>query len=323
MGIFSQENMIKCGKCGTEFNLNKNRDGCPLCGFGRKISEIRPEKEDKPATPDAPIDKNIHFLKIPPSIKLRPGQVLVDDETRIWGSWLMFNDFFAVKFLARVLAWKIHDEKTDYVLLDSLIEDAEKAIEHHGLSSLKGFPNDVKNEASISRLVHHFLATGAKMGLFNVRARNQHSKDVWKEYWDEIEVTLTAEGLEFARMENQVFDQGQEKQILTDDEKNWLISYLKKIDKSGYREYSVLKEVYNFLKDGNNGNSDLWTQFENNDKFQSYIKQRSKRAKTDPRVFQKQLSNYARSFASAKISLLRELGVVRDKRNDYTIIGEL
>ena len=60
-----------------------------------------------------------------------------------------------------------------------------------------------------------------------------------------------------------------------------------------------------------------------NKEFQDYIKKRSKRAKDDPRAFQKQLSNYARSFASAKISLLREMGVVRDKRNDYTITGEI
>jgi len=322
MGLFSQENTIKCGKCRTEFDLSKNKDGCPLCGFGRKVVEENPVKKEELVFEERS-EGDFSFLNIPPSIKVKSGQVTVDDETKIWGSWLMFNDFFAVKFLARVLAWKIKNENTDYIILDSLITDSEKTITKYGLSSLKGFPNDVKNEASVGRLVNHFLATGTKMGLFEVRAKNKQSKNVWKEYWDNLEVTITKEGLEFARIENKIFDKGEKEQTLTGEEKNWLVIYLKQIDKKGYREYSVLKGVYDFLKKGNNGNSALWAWFENNEEFQDYIKQRSKRAKDDPRVFKKQLSNYARSFASAKISLLREMGVVRDKRNDYTIIGSI
>jgi len=84
-----------------------------------------------------------------------------------------------------------------------------------------------------------------------------------------------------------------------------------------------LKEVYDFLKTGNNGNQDLWDWFEDNEKFQEYIKYRSEKAKNDDRIFRKQLHNYARTFASAKISLLRELGLVKNKRNDYTIVGEM
>ena len=47
MGLFSQENMIKCGKCSTEFDLGKNKGGCPLCGFGRSSVEVKPIKEEK------------------------------------------------------------------------------------------------------------------------------------------------------------------------------------------------------------------------------------------------------------------------------------
>ena len=32
----TQENRIKCGRCNTGFDLNKNMGGCPLCGFGKK-----------------------------------------------------------------------------------------------------------------------------------------------------------------------------------------------------------------------------------------------------------------------------------------------
>lgn len=322
MGLFSQENMIKCGKCRTEFDLSKNKTGCPLCGFGKKSVEEKLVKE-KELLFEERIDGDFSFLNIPPNIKVKSGQITVDDETKIWGSWLMFNDFFAVKFLARVLAWKMENEKSDYVGLNSLIDDSKKTIIKYGLSSLKGFPNDVTNPAAVGRLVYHFLATGTKMGMFNVKSKRKHSKDVWKELWEDIEVSLTKEGLEFARLKNQIFDEGKKEQILTEEEKNWLVGYLKQIDKQGYREYSILKGVYDFLKKGNNGNRDLWTWFENNKEFQDYIKERSKRAKDNPKVFEKQLSNYARSFASAKISLLRELGVVRDKRNDYAIVGEL
>ena len=127
MGLFSQENMIKCGKCGTEFDLSKNKNRCPLCDFGRKAVEEKLIKEEKLVVEER-TEGDFSFLNIPPNIKVKSGQVTVDDETKIWGSWLMFNDFFAVKFLARVLAWKIKNENTDYVVLDSLIKDSENTI---------------------------------------------------------------------------------------------------------------------------------------------------------------------------------------------------
>ena len=83
-----------------------------------------------------------------------------------------------------------------------------------------------------------------------------------------------------------------------------------------------MKEVHNFLKGGNNGNSDLWNWFKNNEKYKNYVRERSKRAREDPVIFEKQLTNYARSFSTAKISLLRELGLVKNKRNDYSIMGD-
>ena len=68
---------------------------------------------------------------------------------------------------------------------------------------------------------------------------------------------------------------------------------------------------------------DLCKWFENNKKFCDYIYERSERAQRDSQVLKQQIHNYARTFASAKISLLRELGVVRNKRNDYAITGDL
>jgi len=312
------ENRLKCGNCQTDFDLNKNRFGCPLCGFGRtflqenhttvKVNEI--------------YQSNYHkYIEIPPDIELNCGHINKDRESEVWGSWLMFNDFFAPKFITRVLAWKLHEEKSETVLLSSLMRDVIKTIKDAGYSKMKGFPN-LDKDSKGDRLVNHFLRTFANMGLVFVKPLDPNVKDVWKENWEKIRISLTKKGLEFSRIKNPVFDENEKEQILSNEEKDWLIQYLKKIDDIGYKEYSVLNEVYHFLKDGNNGNSDLWNWFKNNEKYKKYILERSKRARDDPEIFEKQLTNYARSFSTAKISLLRELGLVKDKRNDYTILGE-
>ena len=338
MGLFkSDENRVKCGRCGTDFDLIKNENHCPLCGFGKeKFIEIKEESRFVPLktilvneTINNSLDSNNekskekkNFIGVPPLLKLDSGKVISDKETRIWGPWLMFNDFFAPKFLTRVLAWKMHYENSDYINLKDLMEDSIELIKKYKLSNLKGFPNLDKDPKG-SRLVYHFLGTFVKMGLVEIKAINSKAKDVWKEKWNKIKVALTKEGLEFARLSNPLFDEGKEEQVLSSNEIQWLINYLKKIDKENYKEYSVLKEVFDFLKSGKNGNKDLWEWFEKEQKFQAYIKRRSVRARNDPTIYKKQLKNYARTFASAKISLLRELGIIKNKRNDYTIIGKL
>lgn len=311
------ENRIKCGKCGTEFDLNKNQDGCPLCGFGKGIliGDI-----DKKITPEKNIIGLHEYIKIPPTINLSSGNVMIDDETQIWGSWLMFNDFFAPKFLSRIIIWKMYKEKKDYIILNELMDDAINIIKTNGLTKFKGFPNLNKDRKG-ERLVEHFLKTFVKMGLIQFEPVEKNGLDIWKANWDKIQVIPTKECVEFAQIKNKLFDEKQIEQILNLEEKDWLLNYLKKIDEKGYKEYSTLKEVYLFLKDGNNGNKDLWNWFVKNNKFQSYIEQRSK-SKDNPELFEKQIWNYARSFSSAKISLLREFGVVKNKRNDYTILGE-
>ena len=317
MGIFTPENRIKCGNCGTEFDFNRNTNGCPLCGFGGKKAV---KEELKTASNTVASVGKVNYLAIPPELKLKSGNVTSDKETETWGSWLMFNDFFAPKFLARVLAWKLSEKKTEAVGLKEFMANVVQIIRANELTSLKGFP-DLEKDRDGNRLVNHFLKTATNIGLFEVKPVSGKVKDVWTEKWNNIVVSLTIEGLEFARLRNTVFDDHKKEQVLTPEEKNWLINYLKRIDRSGYKEYSVLKEVYHFLKAEHNGNKDLWSWFEKNEKFRDYIMYRSEKARKDPKIFQKQLHNYARSFASAKISLLREFGVVKDKRNDYTILG--
>lgn len=317
----AQENRIKCGKCNTEFDLNKNRDGCPLCGFGKASASLSDANVKTVPMEDVQTIRN-EFLDIPPNLNLKQGKILPDDESNVWGSWLMFNDFFAPKFLTRVLAWEMHRKKSESVQLNALMENALGLIAQYNLSQLKGFPNLGKDRKG-GRLVYHFLRTFAKMGLVHAESDGMKGEEIWKQDWSKIKVALTKQGLEFAQINNAVFDKGKKVQILTPEEKNWMADHLKQIDRQGYREYSVLKEVYNFLKEGNNGNNDLINWFEHNKKFLDYIKERSQRAKKNPEILAKQIHNYARTFASAKVSLLREMGVVKDKRNDYTIIGNL
>lgn len=322
MTDYSNEgNRIKCGKCGTEFDLNQNANGCPLCGFGMRNQKIN-SVANKEVSFNLQRQNSVEYLQIPPTIKLKSGRVITNEETKTWGAWLMFNDFFAPKFLARVLAWKMQKNNADSILLSHLMTNSIDIIRTNNLSQLKGFPNLNKDKDG-NRLVYHFLKTFENMGLVNAESAEDGIEDIWKENWDKIRVSLTQEGLEFAQIKNNIFDKGETEQILTPEEKNWLVNYYKKIDKEGYKEYSVLKEVYDFLKDGNNGNRDLWNWFENNGKMKKYILSRSERVRKDENKLKKQVHNYARSFASAKVSLLRELGVVKDKRNNYTIIGDL
>jgi ribosomal protein L37E len=312
-----QGNWIKCGKCGTEFDLDKNRNCCPLCGFG-KVAAIITEKEKTASKIE--IEKN--YLSIPPHIELKKGKPKVDEQTRVWGSWVMFNDFFAPKFLARRLAWKLKDERLSYALLSDFIVDAKETIQKHDLSRFKGFPSKVGNDSAIRRLVHHFLKTATLMGFFDAKIKEGNSRDVWNENWDNILISLTMEGLNFAQLKNYTFDEKEEAQVLTVEEKKFIINHLRQIDMLGYREYSTLKEVYEFLRKGNNGNRDLWNWFENNQMYQGYLRRTSVRAKYSEEAYIKQLRNYAKTFASSKVSLLRELGLVKNKRNDYTIVGE-
>ena len=322
MGLFTtQENRIRCGKCNTEFDMNKNRDYCPLCGFGKKTAKESIE-EAKVLPKKIQDDQSSMYFQIPPSLRLSSGKITSNDETKTWGAWLMFNDFFAPKFLSRVLVWKMQKENSDAILLSELMNESIGLISKYNLSHLKGFPN-LKKDIEGNRLVHHFLRTFVNMGLVNAEPVEKGIKDVWKEKWDKIKVSLTKEGLNFAQIKNNVFDDGRTEQILTPEEKKWLIDHLKQIDKEGYKEYSILKGIYDFLKAGNNGNQDLWSWFENDEKFKKYILSRSERARNDDKKFKKQIHNYARSFASAKISLLRELGVIKNKRNDYTVMGAL
>lgn len=321
MAFFSSsENRVKCGKCGTEFDINKNKDGCPLCGFGR-IRVVDKEAEIKISSAE---QSEHDLLKIPNDIKLPQGKVIVDEESGKVGLWGMFNDFFSGKALLRINANLLEKDRTEYISLNKLIENSKKTMYSRNLLSLKGFPNDIEADSSVGRLVYHFVAGFHKIGLFEVKVVGTHeSKSIWNHSWEDLMIRPTKEGLEFARIRNRIFeDKDYENQTLTKEESVWMINYLKEIDKKGFKEYSLLKEIKIFIQEGHNGNKDLWEWFKKNPSFISYIKYWSSK-NNNPKAFEKQLTNLSQTFSSGKISLLRELGIIQNKRNDYTIIGEI
>jgi hypothetical protein len=137
--------------------------------------------------------------------------------------------------------------------------------------------------------------------------------------WDSTYLSITKEGFEFCQLENRVLDWKAHEQVLTDPERDWVIRYLKKIDGEGFKEYSLLRGVFEELK---KKNIDISGWFERNESFRTYVKSWS-RKKEDTAKFSKQMKTVAIMFAQSKIALLREMGLVQNQRNDYTIIGSL
>ena len=313
----NKDNWVKCGRCGTEFDLNKN-DGCPLCGFGNKVNFTSKQLHEKRILSS----KKTNYLKIPDNnLKLTSKGPIIDFETQAVGSWGMFNSFFPGKAVLRVLANMLQGAKTESISLDELVNTISQVIEENGLTAFRGFPNNPKKENSIRRLVNHFIKTFARMGLLIAYSKEGDNNHVWKENWSNIQVTPTLDGLNFAKLKNNLLDNYSENQILTKEEKDWVLEYLKKIDKKGYREYSLLKEVYTFIKEGHNGKDELWCWFRKNRNFRDYIKKGSRKA-DDPEGLKKQMETLSTTFSAGKLALLRELGFIANKRNDYTVIGD-
>jgi len=319
VGIFaSNENRIKCGECNAEFDLNKNNEGCPICIIEGRKKKPSLKQEIESAGKGILTD----YLAIPAELKLSSGKLILNEGTKLIGTWGMFNSFFPGKAVLRILANMMYKNKIEYTILDDLINKSAGIFKANGFSKLRGFPNDPEKQNSIGRLVYHFIKTFNEMGFFLVKAKEENKGDVWDEPWKNIEITLTKEGLDFAKLPNRIFDDHEPIQVLTTEEKVWLLKYLKKIDEAGYKEFYMLINVFEFIKKSNNGKEELWAWYRNNSTFRKYVQEWSRKS-GDREAFEKQIANLAPTFAAGKVALLRELGVIKNRRNDYTIIGNL
>jgi len=274
------------------------------------------------------------YLSIPEKIEgLEDGSIMRyggagDKQIQLVGTWGQFNSFFPVKAALRILANYLSENKKDSVNLREFVFKCTEIfrrtkINNKQLSKYRGFPL-TKKDTAIGRFVWHFLIPAQEMGLIKITksSLDYSSMPYAPNDWNKVYITITREGLEFARLKNPLFDTASMGQVLGENERRWIIDFLKKINKDGFGEYSILKDVYEFLKKGHNGKEELWSWFENDRRFINYVKSWSRKS-GKPKQLKKQIANLARTFSASKIALLRELGVVRNKRNDYTLIRGL
>jgi hypothetical protein len=278
------------------------------------VSGIKTEEPSAPIVEAAP-----SYLAPSPELKnLTTGRAMADSaEAKHVGTWGQFNSFFPVKAVLRILAHMVEENDGKPVNLQQLVDKSIEVFRVAGLSQYRGFPmrrkGKAEKESAIGRLVWHFIIPARKMGL--IEADNE----IPIRAWDKANVSITREGLEFARLENLVFDKKGREQVLSGAERGWVLNYLKKIDGEGYKEYSFLTRIFEELK---NGNTKIAAWLEKDEEFNKYVKSWSKKGK-NPKEFKKQIEHVAAMFAQGKIALLRELGLISNKRNDYAIVGTL
>jgi hypothetical protein len=275
-----------------------------------------------------------NYLSIPEKIDgLEHGAVMRYDDPRdkqvqLVGTWGQFNSFFPVKAALRILANFLSESEKDCVNLRNFIFQCIEVfrrteIKNKRLGKYRGFPLRKKDTAT-GRFVWHFLAPAQEMGLIRVTKSPTGCKGIptAPNDWNKVYITITQKGLEFARLRNPLFDGTSMEQVLGEDERKWIINFLKEVDEQGFGEYSLLKGVYEFLKEGHDGNEELWSWFERNGRFIDYVASWSRQAR-EPDQMKKQISRLAKTFSASKVALLRELAVVKNRRNDYKIIRGL
>jgi len=259
---------------------------------------------------------NYRYLSIPKEMKgLNPGEIIITDETKAVGSWGQFNSYFPIKAVLRVIANLMIKNQSVTVDLNDIVILCRKEFKKANLTKYRGFPISEK-PSSTGRLVWHFITTAHMMGLVVIDGGNR--KSIPLNDWVGVAISISKEGFEFAVLPNRILDMREDVQILTIEEKNWLLDYLKKIDKMGYKEYTFLSRVYGVLKK----REDVKSWLEEDIEFGDYVKGWSRKSNIEVEL-RKQISNLAIVFSSSKIAILRELGVISNKRGDYTVISDI
>ena len=274
-----------------------------------------------------------NYLDAPAPIENLPNGLVhkygTNEDTRInlVGTWGQFNSFFPIKAALRILGNILVDQNEKYIKLDFFIEKCievflKTKIAGKKLGKFRGFPRRRKDSA-VGRFVWHFLTPAFEMGLISIKSENSRINMIptSPKDWNKVLISLTKEGYELALLPNNLFDNLNKDQRLTEEETKWIINYLKKIKNEGFNEYSILHGVYSELLSTNNIEK-VWSWFENNPIFIEYIKGWTTK-QNDEKAFQKQIDNLSKTFTSSKIALLRELKIIQDRRGDYSVIGEL
>ncbi|MBI2133629.1 hypothetical protein HYU11_03020 [Candidatus Woesearchaeota archaeon] len=314
-----QSNPVKCGRCNSEFDFSRNK-ACPMCNFGPHLFLINPE-HSLTSSPSLSTTANLSGLP--------EGHPIISEFTKLMGSWGMFNSFFPGKAVLRIVSEHSLKNKAG-ANLHAVVEDLCKlsATTHIGsktLSKFRGFPSNPNNPSAKGRLVWHFIRTYHEMGLLT--AKDEKGVNISKipdKNWEKVFVMPTSQGFAFAKLNNTLLDEGKGIQVLTDEEKKLILKHLKEIDSNDYREYTVLNDFHKFLSRHKRNKDEIYAWFEQYKPFLDSINVWSRKAKIgNQNQFQAQIKNLSATFGSSKIALLRELGAITDKRDDYSVIGDL
>jgi len=226
----------------------------------------------------------------------------------VFGTWGMFNSYIPGKAALRVLTHLVSNSGGKSIEYNRFMDKCIAVFRDVRLSRYRGFPKKASDSAK-QRLSMHLIWPYSQIGLIQIYGEK-----------DTQFVTITKEGLEFANLPNPLLDYGQEQQILSEEESRWLLDHLRKIDELGFKEFSTLKSLVTFLALGHKRFEDIVNWFKNNKEFVDWVNARS-RYKDNPRAFYRQLHNISTTFASGKIALLRELGIISTSRAKYQVLG--
>lgn len=233
-----------------------------------------------------------------------------DIKQRKFGAWGMFNSYAPGKAALRVLMNLLNKNAGNPVKFSHLIDECMIYFSRSGLYKYRGFPKKT-SESARGRLAAHLILPYHDMGLIKIYGGIKDGH-----------VMFTEEGLAFAKLQNPMLDAKGKKKPLSEEESQWLISHLKEIDGLGYKEFSVLKGLTEFLARSERQFEDIVDWFKNKNDFVEWLREGS-RHKDDPKAFTRQLDNVARTFVSGKVALLRELGVVSSARATYEVVQNL
>jgi len=304
MGLFGKNadaNWVECEKK-HGFDLNKNSRGCPLCELTRK---------NQPLENISTASSNL--LSKPSKMKVvEKGAICINENTRTIGTHPWFNTLFSAKAACRILE-NIRTPNKEPSLQD-LLTACKPAFIAASLTQYRGFPKDVEEPSSLGRLALHFLQAYSDLGLIAFKMGDNLIDNLPSRGWDKIKVVLTVAGAEFIALPNKIFDEQQPIQQLTDEERTWFINYVKQAEKRGFGEYRVLKDFAVFLKKKPTKSEELRNWFLAYAPFKQFV---AKNPNED------RAKNLAATLAGSKLALLRELGIVNDARNDYSVVRDL
>jgi len=229
---------------------------------------------------------------------------------REFGAWGMFNSYAPGKAALRVLVNLSNESAGNPIRFSRLIDECMIYFSRSGLYKYRGFPKRT-SESARGRLATHLILPYHDMGLMKVHGgmKNGH-------------IMFTEKGLTFAKLQNPLLDEKGRTKPLSKEESEWLINYLREIDDLGYKEYTLLKGLTDFLSGSEKQFKDIVAWFKNKSDFVQWLKKGS-RYKDDLKAFSRQLDNVASTYASGKIALLRELGILSTPRATYKVLSSM